>query len=480
MRKNYPLQKNSIVQNFPWENFIDSYQSCRESEFYFLNLRKRFENAIDWNFAEYGKLWTYNLSYFEYLNQRDMTKEEGLRFIGEFIKNINNIKDGMEPYPISLRGINWIKFLNRFGISDKNINDSLYAQYYILLDNLEYHLLGNHLLENGFSLFWGGIFFKDDRLLRKGKEIIYQELQEQILDDGAHFELSPMYHKIILFRLLDSINLLENNKKLNDDEFVEFLREKASLMITWLKNISFKNYDFPLLNDSALNIAPKTHDLLDYAKSLQIDFLPTLQLKSSGYRKISKSRYECIVDVGKIGPDYIPGHAHADTFNFVVHIENTPFIIDTGISTYEAGKTRDYERSTKAHNTVEINDANSSEVWGSFRVANRAKVVKLQEDDDFIQATHDGYCKKFGILHTRKWYFWDSKIVVEDQLNKKANAVFRLYFHPDVSIDEIKKRIKAENFEIKECLVAFEYNKRVKSKVLEIPFEKELKVEIIV
>ena len=78
-----------------------------------------------------------------------MTKEQGLELIRKFISQISDNREGLEPYPISLRGINWIKFLTIHDISDKEIDFSLYAQYQILLDNLEYHLLGNHLLENG-------------------------------------------------------------------------------------------------------------------------------------------------------------------------------------------------------------------------------------------------------------------------------------------------------------------------------------------
>ena len=61
--------------------------------------------------------------------------------------------------------------------------------------------MGNHLLENGFSLLFGSYYFRDEKLYSKAKEIIKTELREQILDDGAHFELSPMYHSIILHRI---------------------------------------------------------------------------------------------------------------------------------------------------------------------------------------------------------------------------------------------------------------------------------------
>ncbi len=45
----------------------------------------------------------YNLNYFEFLNQRTITVNEGLKLIDEFIETISNNKVGLEPYPISLR-----------------------------------------------------------------------------------------------------------------------------------------------------------------------------------------------------------------------------------------------------------------------------------------------------------------------------------------------------------------------------------------
>ncbi|MFX4282864.1 heparinase II/III domain-containing protein, partial [Aliarcobacter butzleri] len=70
---------------------------------------------------------------------------------------------------------------------------------------------------------------------------------------------------------------------------------------------------------------------------------------------------------------------------------------------FNIGKQRNIVSSTKAHNTVEINNEDSSEVWGGFRVANRANIIGLIEKEDLIKATHDGYKKKISILHTREW-----------------------------------------------------------------------------
>jgi hypothetical protein len=453
-------------------NSCGYYSSYENSEFTMLNLSKKFGLKIDWNFAEYGKLWTYNLTYFEYLGNK-----EDVNLIYDFIENIYIIKDGLEPFPISIRGINWIKFLTKYEIKDKKIDDSLYAQYYILLDNLEYHLLGNHLLENGFSLLFGAYYFQDEMLYKKAVEILNKELDEQILDDGGHFELSPMYHQLMLFRVLDCINLVQNNSW-KKEELLIFLEGKASLMLGWLKSISYENGKIPLLNDSANKIAPSFLELFDYASRLNVDMI-VKDLKQSGYRKIKKANFECLVDVGEVGASYISGHAHADTFNFELYIKDKPFIVDTGISTYNYSKRRNNERSTKAHNTVEINKQNSSEIWSGFRVANRANIIKLIEEQDFIQATHDGYKKKFGILHTRKWIFKENYIIIKDSFNKCCNAIARLHFHPNVTENEMRERIILNSqFSILKYEYAPEFNKTLEALVVEIPFEKELKVEI--
>ena len=80
-----------------------------------------------------------------------------------------------------------------------------------LSKNLEYHLLGNHLLENGFALWFAAHFFDNAYYFKLSKRIIIKQLDEQILKDGGHFELSPMYHQLMLYRVLDCIKLANLN-----------------------------------------------------------------------------------------------------------------------------------------------------------------------------------------------------------------------------------------------------------------------------
>lgn len=488
----YSTSVSSRAASLTLHASIPSYTSYTDNTFTFLSLSQSFECGINWNHSEYGKLWTYNLTYFDFLNQQEMTKEVGKGLIDDFIDHSEDIKDGMEPFPISLRGINWIKFLTHYEIQDQKINDTLYAQYGILSDNLEYHLLGNHLLENGFSLLFGAYYFQDEKLYIKAKEILEAELLEQVLGDGAHFELSPMYHQIMLFRVLDCINLIQNNSWM-EDALVDTLHDKAAMMLGWLNNITYANGDIPLLNDSANKIAPTTKQLNDYAASLRIEaeYLP---LRDSGYRRRKCERYECIVDVGQIGPDYIPGHAHSDTFNFELYVDGKPLIVDTGTSTYETNARRMLERSTVSHNTVELEGQNQSEVWGGFRVAERAYIVELEESDGKLKATHDGYKKRFDALHEREFVFDKERICITDKIvsSKPLKAVARIHFHPShdlvvgdegsvvvVVVDEVTIRFKNHQaIELGNYSYAPEFNTLIVAKVIEVYFSDYLECEI--
>ena len=405
-----------------------------DSTFQFINIKHTFKQNIDWNYAEHKKLWTYNITYFDFLNQETISKEQGLVLITDFIKNYNRLKDAREPYPTSLRIINWVKFISKHQISDPAILRTIKEDANRLSNNLEYHLLGNHLLENGFSLWFAAHLFDDTEYFKIAKKILKKQLEEQILNDGGHFELSPMYHQLMLFRVLDCIQLAELNQS-SEKEMISFLRGKASKMQSWLKEITFQNGNIPLFNDAANGIIPSSKAILDYYKKLDFNEL-ILPLSDSGYRKFSNENYELICDVGEIGSSYQPGHAHADTFNFELYVKGNPIFVDTGTSTYNISEKRSLERSTKAHNTVTVNDANSSQMWSGFRVAKRANITKLKENKTQLSAIHNGYYNQ-GLLHQRTWKTQANEITITDELiGGKVEGKAYFHFHPSVSIEK--------------------------------------------
>jgi len=461
--------------------------------FSFLNYTHNFNMKINWDYAGYGMLWTYNLNYFEYLHQNTIDKEMGLSLMHDYLNQYKDLHVGYNSYPISLRNIFWIRFIVTNKIKDDRINAFLYDTYVILSRNLEYHLLGNHLLENAFSLLFGAYYFRDAMFYRKAYRLLKTELTEQILNDGGHFELSPMYHKILLYRLLDCYNIVLNNEWVEDD-LLEFMHSKCSIMLSWLKNMTFPSENTPSLNDASDGIAPSSIELFSYAERLAIAHAFT-PLSDSNYRLFKNSKYSLICDIDGISPAYQCGHAHADTFNFVMEVDGQPFFVDTGCSTYQIGETRTLERGTSSHNTVMVNGGNSSQVWASHRVGRRAKVTVLEDTEYCLKAQHNGYK---GMIHCRSFSPKDNCVEIVDKIiDKKRRSKNVALYHLDYSVEVINKNpytianlekqiaIKIEftgavDINISEYKQAIGFNNSVNAKCICVIFNEQLKTTITV
>jgi uncharacterized heparinase superfamily protein len=220
------------------------------------------------------------------------------------------------------------------------------------------------------------------------------------------------------------------------DIILPFLEEKAILMLGWLESFTFANGDIPMTNDSTFQIAPSTSQLVSYAKKLELKWTK-LPLTDSGYRKLNTNTFELLFDVGQIAPSYQPGHSHADNLQFILHASNRPIIVDTGISTYEKNERRQLERSTCSHNTISIDNENSSQVWSGFRVGKRAKTTILKDSPNSVKAIHDGFKSK-KILCEREIRKEKNNIIVIDNIvgrTSKVKIEGHLHFHPDVEIE---------------------------------------------
>lgn len=448
-------------------------KSLEVKRFTFLNLEHEFST---WDFTGHGMLWAYNQNYFDWLNQPDMTAEEGSKWIDKFIEELPSNKVGLDPYPIALRSINWIKFFCRFPeCATKERLDVLYSQVRLLEKKLEYHLLANHLLEDAYALYIAGAYFGDGRLLKEATRLLLDQLKEQILPDGAHYEQSPMYHCILLDRLLDCINISAHTDSTDNTDISACnlqLTAYASLMLGHLESVIWENGSIPLLNDSAYGIAPIPAQLFDYARRLDIRW-ETIPMKECGYMKLQQGQLEAIVDVGNITATYQPGHTHADNLNYELRVGGVPFVVDTGISTYNKNERRQLERSTIAHNCVLVDGKNSSEVWGGFRVGRRCHTDITDVTDNVIVASHDG----FGKACKRRFEMMKNGFVVEDWYDGEAVSYVHLAEGADVNRLAVSGE-GVENVRTEPWQYSTEYNKFHEGTVMIIKFRGHVRLTV--
>jgi hypothetical protein len=419
--------------------------------FVFLNREGRWAGAVDWEAPGQSHLWQYNLHYFDYLMQPKLDAASGLALIRNWIDHHPPRAPavGWEPYPLSLRIVNWIKFLVGRSAIPGEVLASLSLQALNLKRQLEYHLDGNHLWANGKALWFAGIFLNEPPLANLGRHIVLQEIHRQLLPDGGHFELSPMYHAIITEDLLDLINLCRSAAAA-DEPTLSVLQQAAAKALSWLAAISDSQGNFPLLNDAAYGVAATSSELREYGDRLGVRpsaaAVPELQLgpwsgqNLSGYRIFSHGPFRVLWDTAPLGPDHLPGHAHCDMLSVLLDFEGANILTDTGVSQYDAGDQRRYERSTAAHNTVVLDGLEQAEMWQAFRVGRRGYPQECALLGRSLRCRHTGFAIwRRGLGHERMLTFLDNGLAVTDYVTGPGSHQFRAYCHfaPQVKIEAL-------------------------------------------
>ena len=411
-------------------------------------------SEVGWDGPQRDKLWRYNQHYFDYLNAGESVsrKDWQLSLLSNWILNNEPGKgNGWEPYPTSLRIVNWIKWSLSGNTLSPDCQNSLAVQARWLSKRLEHHLLGNHLFANAKALIFAGVFFEgleSDAWFSTGMKILNEQVPEQILADGGHFERSTMYHALIFEDMLDLCNLAETHPDRFESSFhqtqLEDWYQKIPKMCEWMQAMNHLDGEISFFNDAALGISLNGSELIEYGHRLGFDVKvnsnQSVWMQESGYARILCDNALAILDLAPIAPDYLPGHGHADTLSFELSIFGHRILVNSGTSCYGTSNERLRQRATSAHNTVTINEENSSEVWGGFRVARRARVlspkVDLQGKVKSAVCSHDGYKRLAGKpIHKREWKLSDDCFVVRDEVSSKhVSAVARFHFHPSLDI----------------------------------------------
>ena len=484
-------QCRPLASNSQWLLPAQIKASMLEPEtFLFLNETHSLSSARHWNNPEWEKLWLYNLHYFDDLNALDAESRLPWHnlLIERWIKeNPAPEGNGWEPYPLSLRIVNWVKFFLRISATQppkKHWRDSLALQARVLMQRLEHHLLGNHLFANAKALVFVGLYFQGaeaEKWLQTGLGILKREVPEQVLDDGGNFELTPMYHSIMLMDMLDLINISQCYSEATVQPFINSWQQSAEKMVTWLQAMCHPDGEIAFFNDAAFGIAPSPRSLADYADALSViafsdspnlftteaqraqrkdsfsslgdlcasvlkeesdsadsSVLKLSNLKDSGFVRLESGRAVALLDLAKVGPDYIPGHAHADTLSFELSLFGYRVFVNSGTSCYGLGDERLRQRGTTTHNTVMIDDQDSSEVWSGFRVARRAypsePYFSLEPEIYKVSCSHNGYrWLKGKPVHSREWAMTARTLSIKDRITgqfQKAEARFHL--HPEI------------------------------------------------
>jgi uncharacterized heparinase superfamily protein len=425
--------------------------------FEFLGERGRVDKPADWNDPARSHLWLYNLHYLDDLNAIGATRREAeLSELVQHWIHENPVGSGVgwEPYPLSLRIVNLVKWISRQTVVAPHWLGNLATQADALSRRIEFHLLGNHLFANAKALVFAGAFLAGDAAqgwLQRGLAILERQVPEQFLADGGHFERSPMYHAILLADVLDLIELADVSELPPLRARREGWVNVANRALDWLDAMTHPDGEIAFFNDAAIGIAPNPHLLAKHAAGLLGARTPPPRppfglrvLRDSGYCRIDLAHSgAAILDIAALGPDYLPAHGHADTLSFELSLFGTRVFVNSGTSMYGESDERLRQRGTAAHNTVMIDAADSSEVWGGFRVARRARATLHGAEQApkriVVHGSHDGYRRLAGRnTHLRRWTFGPDSLQIDDTITGRFHSAHaRFYLHPAVVVQQL-------------------------------------------
>ena len=455
------------------KHYLNNLDDLLQNKFKFLNKQIDFREEIEWHLGELNqgtRLWKLNLNYHEFLidigiKYKETNEQKYLNYIEHTIKQWsfqnplgtkNYGKDNWNSYAISLRLISWIKIYTLIG---ENFHENfsklflklLWIQAKFLKENLEYDILGNHLIKNWKALIWCKYFFNTE-LYNKTISSLNPYIYAQFTENAMHKEFSPMYSGIVLEDLIEVCIFDKKNVKLE------------SIIDGLYKNVSFLTFEnsYSFFNDSILNNGVQPDDLNKLYQKVfpekNIGFDGAFNI--DGFVGVKRKKDHIIFDCAKVIGGNQPGHLQCDALSFEYSYKGNKIFTNSGVYEYNLGSRRHYSRSTESHNTLKYDVFDQSQIWSSFRVAKMADVTfqinELNTDKIDVLGEIRGFNFNKNIKHSRKLFKIKNKIIITDNLrvNRASSTSFRVFYHlhPDFLIKNNEILNKKSNQKIADVI----------------------------
>lgn len=430
-----------------------------------------------------------------------LTKDEKytktfIRQLTHWIKNVRPVegteKTTWRTIEAGIRGENWIKAYSYFSNSEYIDEETTRIFVESLKEHGEYlynnygdaRKLSNWGVLESHGLLVIGLFLNDKELSEKYIQESLRRLEEQIslqvMEDGMHWEQSPMYLNEVLHCYLDTIKLckrnnieipniiLEKTKKLayanlymkkpnhkqicqsdSDDTDVRDMLTKATYLFKdgILKFGSYEEIDFESIWSLGYDSIKKYKDIkAKYPEYVSYAFEDSgnYYMRSGWSENDNYMYFHC----GTLGS----GHGHADLLHISVFANGEDYLIDPGRYTYiEGNKEREYLKSCKAHNTTIVDDEEFTKLNGSWSYNSVATPIKhpfISKDVyDYLEGSHLGYMSK-GIFTNRSVIYIKPDIwVLVDRFygegTHKYNQIFQ--FAKNIELKNEKTICKGNN-----------------------------------
>ena len=359
-----------------------------------------------------------------------------------------------------------------------------------------------HLTGEALGLYYLGTLLPEFREAHRwketGRQILLEQVERHVRSDGVYFEQSSYYHRYTVDFYTHFLVL----SRINKDELPAVISTKLEALLDHLMYITRPDGTTPLFGDDdggrllffedsdandfgaalsngaalfqrpdykfvAREVCRETLWLFGANEVAKLDDLKSVE-PAQGSLAFPESGFYVLRDSWSRDANYLLfdcgahgilncGHSHSDALSFELSANGRTLLVDPGTYTYTGSKElRDWFRSTAAHNTVTVDDEQSSVVAGPFSwqsIAQSGCSNWISHDRfDFVVGTHDGYQRlPDPVEHIRSILFLKNDYwIVQDRLPAHGNHRAKLHFHFEsgVAPELSEGRLEESGFEI--------------------------------
>lgn len=359
-------------------------------------------------------------------------------------------------------GFSWPESFYRFLSSPSFTDEAIVTMIKSMAEHAQ-HLMRWPSTANWLTMETNGLMhvgvlfpeFKDAALWRKtATERAYSELDKQVYPDGAQIELSTGYHGAALGNFLEAWQIAH----INDYPMPQNYIKKMQGMFEYYMKLAMPDGTTPGLNDAdrqnvratvlrAFSYFPDRKDYEWFGTAGKEGTKPaftSVAMPWSGHL-VMRSGWEPndlwgFFDAGPFGY----GHQHEDALNIALYAYGKYMLVDPGSYSYDGSQWRRYIVSTRAHNTVMVDDLEQHRAGKKNReeyVLSKPMPIKWASDAkiDYAQSVYDdgyGGDNALKVKHTRSVVFVKPEYwVVIDRLEPVDNKShdYSTMFHLDMS-----------------------------------------------
>ena len=380
-------------------------------------------------------------------------KELGCLIIDQWINNFSNYNEKYWALDVvTMRLIYWISsyeiiFKNSDLIFRSKVINNIVKQTKHLFKNISLVSSGVDKIRSLAALILVGNSFEQyEEYTQYGLKNLEDELGNFINKDGFVKSKNPED----LFWTLYFLVLIKEWLILSRKQTPAFINIYINSLGICFKFLRFSNGDLPLFNGANHINTEKFYEFLE-SRGYEFEGMENI---FCGYAKIKSKKIELFMDANNPSSMLHSRNYQAGPLSFELASSGIKFICNSG-SGKNLGEELSYlSSSTAAHSTVTINDTSSCifqknalirKYFGNSLIEKHNIVKKeFKNDKEFIQCivAHDGYEKRFKILHERQITLFKLKNHIEgidslkckDLENKNLTFSVRFHIHPDIRI----------------------------------------------